>query len=201
METAAAEIQEKTACKEIIEHVLSHREDSIEINKLKMKICQKYRLSKVPSNSEILSHASEQEKQYLLPLLRKKKTRTISGIAIVAVMSKPAPCPGTCIYCPGGTIAPKSYSGHEPAAMRAIQNDFDPYSQVKSRLKQLKAIGHRIDGGKIKLVIMGGTFLSLPQDYQHYFVRRCLEALTDTPANTLDEAKKNAEHSSIRNIG
>lgn len=201
LETAAAEIQEKTAYREIIEHVLSHREDSIEINKLKMKICQKYRLSKVPSNSEILSHASEQEKQYLLPLLRRKKTRTISGIAIVAVMSKPAPCPGTCIYCPGGTIAPKSYSGHEPAAMRAIQNDFDPYSQVKSRLKQLKAIGHRIDGGKIKLVIMGGTFLSLPQDYQHYFVRRCLEALTNTPANTLDEAKKNAEHSSIRNIG
>ncbi|MEM3650269.1 MAG: radical SAM protein, partial [Candidatus Jordarchaeaceae archaeon] len=189
------------AFSEIIKQILNNREKGLELNILKKRICQKYHLNKVPSNSEILSYASEQERQLLLPLLQKKKVRTISGIAVVAVMSKPAPCPGKCIYCPGGTIAPKSYSGQEPAAMRAIQNNFDPYLQVKSRLEQLKAIGHKVDKGKIKLIVMGGTFLSLPQDYQHYFVRRCLEAITGVPSETLEEAKRNAEHSRMRNVG
>ena len=194
-------VQQKAAHREIIEQILNNKETNLELNRLKNKICQKYNLNKVPSNSEILSYATEQERQCLLPLLRRKRTRTISGIAIVAVMSKPAPCPGTCIYCPGGTIAPKSYSGHEPAAMRGIQNNYDPYSQVKSRLQQLEAIGHRVNRGKIKLVIMGGTFLSLPLDYQYYFIRRCLEAITGIPSETLDEAKTNAEYSRTRNVG
>ena len=194
-------VQQKAAYREIIEQILNNKETNLELNRLKNKICQKYNLNKVPSNSEILSYATEQERQCLLPLLRRKRTRTISGIAIVAVMSKPAPCPGTCIYCPGGTIAPKSYSGHEPAAMRGIQNNYDPYSQVKSRLQQLEAIGHRVNRGKIKLVIMGGTFLSLPLDYQYYFIRRCLEAITGIPSETLDEAKRNAEYSRTRNVG
>lgn len=194
-------VQQKAAYREIIEQILNNRETKLELNKLKNKICQKYNLNKVPSNSEILSYATEQERQCLLPLLRRKRTRTISGIAIVAVMSKPAPCPGTCIYCPGGTIAPKSYSGHEPAAMRGIQNNYDPYLQVKSRLQQLEAIGHKVNRGKIKLVIMGGTFLSLPLDYQYYFIRRCLEAITGIPSETLDEAKRNAEYSGTRNVG
>lgn len=195
------ENQQKKACREIIEHILNNKENNETLSKLKTTTCQKYHLNKVPSNSEILRYASEQERQYLLPLLTKKKTRTISGIIIVAVMSKPAPCPGTCIYCPGGTIAPKSYSGHEPAAMRAIQNNYDPYLQVESRIKQLEAIGHRVDRGKIKLVIMGGTFLSLPLEYQHYFLKRCLEAITGISADILDEAKINAEHSRMRNVG
>ncbi len=199
--TNLPKIQQKEAYREIIEHILNNKITNIELNRLKTRICQKYHLNKVPSNSEILSCASEQERPCLLPLLRKKRTRTISGIVIVAVMSKPLPCPGKCIYCPGGTIAPKSYSGHEPAAMRAIQNNFDPYSQVKSRLKQLEAIGHRVNRGKVKLVIMGGTFLSLPIDYQHYFIRRCLDAITGIPSETLDEAKSNAEYSCIRNVG
>ncbi|MEM2145971.1 MAG: tRNA uridine(34) 5-carboxymethylaminomethyl modification radical SAM/GNAT enzyme Elp3 [Candidatus Jordarchaeaceae archaeon] len=199
--TASLETQQKTACREIIEQILNNKEKNETLNKLKIRICKKHQLNRVPSNSEILNYASEQEKPYLLPHLVKKKTRTISGIIIVAVMSKPAPCPGTCIYCPGGNIAPKSYSGYEPAAMRAIQNKYDPYLQVKARIKQLEAIGHRVDRGKVKLVIMGGTFLSLPIDYQHYFLKRCLEAITDTSANTLDEAKRNAEHSRIRNVG
>ncbi|MEM3526698.1 MAG: tRNA uridine(34) 5-carboxymethylaminomethyl modification radical SAM/GNAT enzyme Elp3, partial [Candidatus Jordarchaeaceae archaeon] len=150
------ENQQKRACREIIEEILNNKEKKEQLSKLKIKICQKYHLNKVPSNSEILSYASEQERQHLLPYLVKRRIRTISGIIIVAVMSKPASCPGTCIYCPGGTIAPKSYSGYEPAAMRAIQNSYDPYLQVKARIKQLEAIGHKVEGGKIKLVIMGG---------------------------------------------
>jgi len=65
-------------------------------------------------------------------------------------MTKPLPCPGTCIYCPGLSSQPgekvaQSYTGREPAAMRSIHNNYDPYKQVQSRIKDLEAIGHKVD--------------------------------------------------------
>ncbi|MEM2389954.1 MAG: hypothetical protein QW215_06925, partial [Ignisphaera sp.] len=72
----------------------------------------------------------------------KRPTRMLSGITVVAVMTKPYPCPhGRCIYCPGGPEfgTPQSYIGNEPALMRGIQTNFDPYEQVLLRLKQYEA--------------------------------------------------------------
>lgn len=94
---------------------------------------------------------------------------------------------------------PQSYTGFEPAAMRGLQNDFNPFLQVKSRIEQLQAIGHNVD--KIELIIMGGTFPATPLDYQAWFVQRCLDAITGKESNCLEEAKKNAEKSKIRNVG
>ena len=68
-----------------------------------------------------------------------KPTRMLSGVHVFAVMAKPFPCPhGKCLYCPGGPDrgTPQSYVGNEPALMRAIHANFDPYLQVKFRLKQ-----------------------------------------------------------------
>jgi Fe-S cluster assembly scaffold protein SufB len=48
--------------------------------------------------------------------------------------------------------------------MRGKQNEYDPYLQVRSRVQQLTAIGHKVD--KIELIVMGGTFPSTPIDYQ-----------------------------------
>jgi len=118
-------------------------------------------------------------------------------------MTKPHPCPQPepCAYCPGGPThgVPQSYTGFEPAAMRGLQNSFNPYSQVKSRIEQLTAIGHRVD--KIELIIMGGTFPSTPFEYQAWFVQRCLDAITGKTSATLEEAKANAEKSRVRNVG
>jgi elongator complex protein 3 len=103
----------------------------------------------------------------------------MSGVAIVAVMSRPAPCPhGKCTFCPGGPDydVPQSYTGHEPAAMRAIQNQYHPFLQVYRRIEQLQAIGHPTD--KVELIVMGGTFPSQDLDYQEYFTRECLDAMT-----------------------
>ncbi len=94
---------------------------------------------------------------------------------------------------------PQSYTGFEPAAMRGLQNDFNPFLQVKSRIEQLQAIGHNVD--KIELIIMGGTFPATPLDYQTWFVQRCLDAITGKEARSLEEAKKNAERSKKRNVG
>jgi len=138
-----------------------------------------------------------------MPILRRKATRTISGVTVIAVMTKPHPCPQPepCAYCPGGPAhgVPQSYTGFEPAAMRGQQNAYDPYLQVKSRMEQLTAIGHRVD--KIELILMGGTFPSTPLEYQTWFVQRCLDAVTGKQSATLEEAKANAEKSRIRNVG
>lgn len=174
-----------------------------DVSHVKMQVAAQYKLDKVPANSEIIRMLKATEKRKLLPLLRRKTTRTISGVTVIAVMTKPYPCPQPepCAYCPGGPSygVPQSYTGFEPAAMRGLQNRFDPFLQVKSRIAQLQAIGHNVD--KIELIIMGGTFPATPLDYQTGFVQRCLDAITGEESAGLEEAKRKAETSRIRNVG
>jgi len=192
------------ALREIIDSLISiPRPSHGDVNRVKMSVAAKYRLKKVPSNSELICLLGEKERDKLLPILKRKVTRTISGVTVVAAMTKPYPCPQPqpCAYCPGGPSvgAPQSYTGHEPAAMRGLQNNFNPYLQVTSRIRQLQAIGHSVD--KVELIIMGGTFPATPMRYQKWFVKRCLDAITDRKSANLGEAKKNAEKSRIRNVG
>jgi elongator complex protein 3 len=117
----------------------------------------------------------------LLAAIRLKPVRTLSGVTTVTVLTKPYPCPGKCIFCPDEVRMPKSYLSDEPGAMRAVENGFDPYAQVRSRLEALTAVGHPTD--KVELLILGGTFSSYRHDYQAWFVRRCFDALnTLTPS-------------------
>lgn len=195
---------DKTALREIIDKLLvmtcPTREDA---NRLKLKAAAKYHLSEIPSNADLIAALTPEETKLLLPILRRKTTRTISGVTVVAVMTEPYPCPQPepCAYCPGGPAqgSPQSYTGHEPAAMRGSQNNFDPYLQVQSRIEQLTAIGHKVD--KIELIIMGGTFPATPLDYQTRFIQRALDAITGKTSQNLEEAKANAEASKTRNVG
>jgi elongator complex protein 3 len=172
-------------------------------NRIKTQIAAKHQLERIPSNAEIINALKPKEKRKLLQVLRRKNTRTISGVTVIAVMTKPQPCPQPepCAYCPGGPAqgVPQSYTGHEPAAMRGSQNSYDPYLQVRSRIEQLTAIGHRVD--KVELIVMGGTFPATPFEYQAWFVQRCLDAITGMESATLEAAKANAETSRIRNVG
>jgi elongator complex protein 3 len=90
----------------------------------------------------------------------KKQSRTISGVTPVAVMTRPRACPGKCIYCPTYSDTPQSYTPTSPAVLRAINCGYDPLKQVEMRSSILKGMGHPVD--KIELIIMGGTFLSVP---------------------------------------
>jgi len=173
-----------------------------DVNLAKMQVAQALNLQTLPPNSTLIRNLKPDEKK-LLPILRRKHIRTISGVTIVAVMTKPYPCPKAtpCAYCPGGPTVgvPQSYTGFEPAAMRGIQNRYSSYKQVCSRINQLESIGHNVD--KVELVIMGGTFPATPKQYQTRFVQRCLDAITQQKSNSLAEAKKQAETSRIRNVG
>ena len=195
------------AYKAIIKGVLAGKaKDRKELDRLKTQVCSEYSLSSMPRNADILSAASPSEREALIDLLRTKPSRTSSGIAVVAVMAKPYPCPknSPCIYCPGGLNSPfgdtpQSYTGHEPATMRAIQNNYDPKSQVTNRLSQISLLGHNVD--KVELIIMGGTFPAMPLEYQEWFTQQCLDAITGKESSSLMEAKTIAESSSRRNTG
>jgi elongator complex protein 3 len=194
-----AELQQ--VAREIIREVLKGRIGSkAALQKLKRKLCRRYHLPRFPSDVEILSFATEEEKRVVAKVLRKKPTRTLSGVAIVAVMSKPMSCPGQCIYCPSNLpTAPKAYVGEEPATLRARQNDYDAYLQVANRLKQLQSMGHSTD--KVELVVMGGTFLSSPAAYQRVFMKRCFDALNGREASNLETAIQLAEVGPARPVG
>ncbi|MEM1736884.1 MAG: radical SAM protein, partial [Ignisphaera sp.] len=138
----------------------------------------------------------------------RRPTRMLSGITVVAVMSKPYPCPhGKCIYCPGGPDqgTPQSYIGNEPALMRGLQTNFDPYLQMQLRLSQYEAIGHV--PSKVEVIVMGGTFTAMPLDYQEWFIINIYEAANRYPnprperLPSLEEAHTRNEKAQIRIVG
>ena len=124
-----------------------------------------------------------EEDPALLAKIRMKPIRTMSGVTTITILTKPHPCPGECIFCPSETGLPQSYLSDEPGARRGVENHFDPYLQVSSRLKALHQVGHPTD--KIELLILGGSWSAYPADYREWFIRRCFEALNGE--NPLDD--------------
>lgn len=170
--------------------------------RLKASLCKAHGLSRVPTNHEILADVPEELRDIVEPLLRNKPVRTISGVAPVAVMTSPYECPhGRCSYCPGGVTnnSPQSYTGREPAALRATMNEFDPFRQTRSRLDQLRAIGHKTD--KVDLIVMGGTFTSRSGDYQEWFVKRCFDAMNGADSADISSAQSRNESAPSRCVG
>lgn len=167
----------------IISELKKKKYSERELTKLKRDISLKYKLNKIPTNIEILLNCSKSNLAKIKPQLLTKPTRTISGVAPVAIMTKPMKCPhGKCIMCPGGIesefgTVPQSYTGKEPATMRGIRNNYDSYLQVFNRLEQYVILGHNCE--KVELIVMGGTFPSFPKEYQEEFVIEAFKAMND----------------------
>jgi elongator complex protein 3 len=125
--------------------------------------------------NEMIANGELAPDKALLEKIRMKPMRTLSGVTTVTVLTKPYPCPGKCIFCPTDVRMPKSYLPDEPGAMRALQHEFDPYTQVISRIAALENLGHPTD--KIELLILGGTWSAYRRDYQEWFVKRCFDAM------------------------
>ena len=132
---------------------------------------------------EMVAAGEISEDARLLERIRMKPMRTLSGVTTVTVLTKPYPCPGKCIFCPTDVRMPKSYLPDEPGAMRGLEHQFDPYAQVRSRIEQLKSVGHPTD--KIELLILGGTWSSYRRDYQEWFVKRCFDAMNSLTSASL----------------
>ncbi len=128
-----------------------------------------------------------------------KPVRSLSGIAVVAVMAPAFKCPGRCVYCFRGDFAAQSYTGLEPAARRARMLNFDPYLQAKHRIEQLARLGHVTQ--KLEVIILGGTFNFFSRKFQEWFVKRIFDAANKRDAKTLEEAHKLNENAEHRIIG
>jgi len=133
------------------------------------------------NDGEKLSARDRKNLIILQRLLRKRAIRTLSGIAPVAVLTKPYPCPGHCAYCPSEKDVPASYLSNEPAVMRAIRCGYDPYRQVSLRLKALENNGH--EPTKIEVIVIGGTWSYLPENYKYWYILNCFKAANDYAKN------------------
>ncbi len=172
------------------------------INRIKNRVCARFGAKRVPSNADVLSAAVPEESEVLRPLMRKRPIRTLSGVAVVAAMTEPQRCPhGRCVYCPGGPDfgVPQSYTGREPATMRGLEHDFEPFRQVACRLDQLRTIGHSVQ--KVELIVMGGDWCSKDREYREFFVKGCLDAMNGRHSKDLVSAMVANEYAAVRNIG
>lgn len=171
-----------------------------DLESYKKEASSRLALATLPSNADVLGLATAAERDRLKMLVR-KPTRTLSGVAVIAAMTSPALCPhGTCVPCPGGVLrsSAQSYTGREPAALRAAQHEFDPYRQVAARLSQLDEIGHPLD--KSELIIMGGTITARPIAYQRWFIKRCLQAMNDYPGAGVPAGRKPYRYQSFADV-
>ena len=163
------------------------------------KIAPPEKIKLLSAYHKLLKHGSIKRQKNLEKWLKKREIRTLSGVAPIAVLTKPYKCPGQCLFCPSESKMPKSYLSNEPAVMRAILCRFDPFTQVKMRLEALKMTGHDTD--KCELIVMGGTWSYLPKKYQDWFIKRCFDGFNGKVAKNLTQAQKWNEKAKYRVIG
>ena len=166
---------------EIIEVIKKTKPNQQKLSEIKKTLGKKHKMQKLPSNIDIVLHSDPKDLKEMN--LVTKPTRTLSGVATISLMTSPAGCPhGKCTFCPGGPNSafgnvPQSYTGREPATMRAIRNYFDPYLQIFSRLEQYAVMGQSFD--KVEIIIQGGTFPSMDKKYQEVFLTGIYKAMND----------------------
>jgi elongator complex protein 3 len=143
------------------------------------------------SNVAFLARLPAEERRRFAGAIVRKPTRSLSGVAVVAVMTAPARCPhGRCSYCPGGleSRSPQSYTGEEPSALRGAQFRYDAEAIVRHRLATLEEIGHATS--KVEVIVMGGTFPARPRTYQRAVFKGVYDGLNGYRSPTLEAAQE-----------
>jgi elongator complex protein 3 len=154
------------------------------------------------SNVDWIRSLAPEDRARFAGSVRRKPSRTLSGVAVVAVMTAPARCPhGRCTYCPGGleNASPQSYTGEEPSALRGAQFQWDSAAITRHRIETLEAIGHPTS--KVEVIVMGGTFPARPRSYQEEVLRGIYEGLNGAPSPTLEAAVTMNETADHRMVG
>jgi len=166
--------------KELIKRKIRNPDDLLNF---KREMAKKFKIP-LSSNTQLLREYHNllekkriKKNEILERILRKKPVRTLSGVAVVSLLTKPYSCPGKCIFCPTEKNLPKSYLRGEPAAERAFNLNFDPYDQVKKRVESLKAQGHPTD--KIEIRIIGATFSFYLKNYKIWFLANLFAAANE----------------------
>lgn len=156
----------------------------------------------LPSNVDWVASLPPEEQTRYSGAVRRKPSRTLSGVAVVAVMTAPARCPhGRCTYCPGGLDhgSPQSYTGEEPSALRGAQFHWDARAIARHRIDTLDQLGHPTS--KVEVIVMGGTFPARPRPYQEEVLRGIYDGLNGTASTSLADAEAQNEVAAHRVVG
>lgn len=147
---------------------------------------------KMPSNAEMsalykemVQEGVQTQHDAIEQVLRKIKVRSNSGVAVISLLTKPYACPGRCIYCPTEVNMPKSYLSKEPAAARALANDFSAYKQMHNRMRALVINGHPVD--KLEIIVIGGTWSFYHPKYQEEFIAEIFRAANNFGVDPKDQ--------------
>ncbi len=173
-----------------------------EIHRAKLRWVKDGHSGPIPTNVEWINQLPPGEQARYRGYVLRKPSRTLSGVAVVAVMTAPARCPhGRCTYCPGGleNASPQSYTGEEPSALRGAQLHFDSRAITEQRLKTLDALGHSTS--KVEVIVMGGTFPSRPTSYQESVFQGIYDGLNGSSNPTLALAQAANETAAHRCVG
>ncbi len=147
-----------------------------ELEQMKYAFSAKEKIQTI-QNRDIIVMAREHDIELpdtLRAVVQKRSVRTISGVSPIGILTKPYPCPGRCVYCPTEDRMPKSYMSNQPAAARAVRNNFHPFKQVSNRITALQESGHPVS--KLEIIVMGGTWSFLPHKYQSWYLKKCYDA-------------------------
>ncbi len=158
--------------------------------------------ARVPSNVDWVDGLPPEEAARYRGTVRRRPARSLSGVAVVAVMTAPARCPhGRCTYCPGGVdhASPQSYTGEEPSALRGAQFHWDSAAIARHRIATLAATGHATS--KIEVIVMGGTFPARPRAYQEEVLRGIYDGLNGRASASLADAQTANETAEHRMVG
>ncbi|MGP8078659.1 MAG: tRNA uridine(34) 5-carboxymethylaminomethyl modification radical SAM/GNAT enzyme Elp3 [Thermoplasmata archaeon] len=174
-----------------------------ELHREKLREAHRIPGGPLPSNVDWVRGRSAEDRGRFAGVVLRKPSRTLSGVAIVAVMTAPARCPhGRCTYCPGGVDhgSPQSYTGEEPSALRGAQFRWDAGAIARHRIETLEEIGHPTS--KVEVIVMGGTFPSRPRAYQEEVFRGVYDGLNGgAPAPSLVQAQERNETGPHRVVG
>jgi elongator complex protein 3 len=181
--------------KKLIENIINCENfNKKKLTQLKIDFCKESGIKQVVKNPTLIAYCENELRDELIKKLNIKPIRESSGVSVLALFCKPHKCPhGKCIYCPGGIGSvfgdtPQSYTGSEPAAARAIRNNYDPYLQIFNRLEHYIINGHIPD--KLEVIFMGGTFPSLDKEYKDDFVKYVYKAINDFGDLFIEISKK-----------
>jgi len=168
---------------ELISYIL---ENHVELNSKTLQskmsqLCKKYILGKRPKYF-ILNYIiklkiddgeiTEEQYNILNGFLISKKSRSLSGILEVAIMTSPGEfsCAFDCYYCPNQPGMPRSYVADGPSARRAMNWAFDTVGQFHERASAYALNGHPVD--KLEIIVLGGTWDSYSLEYQREFITK-----------------------------
>lgn len=171
--------------------------DKESFHKFKNKIFKKHKIKNPFASIEIIERYNNliqkwklEENQKFKKILRKRWVRSLSGVTVISLLTKPFPCPWKCIYCPNFENLPKSYIPNEPAVMRAELNKFDPIKQIHNRLRALEVTGHKIEKNDVRIIWW--TWSIYPEEYKRKFIKSIYDAF-----NSYEEMKNHIEKTDL----